>query len=190
MAKPLPRFLRDYKDLLKWADTCGVTVEIEDGKEEITSLPVALLVEIDGPKDSPYEGGRFKIRCEVGTTFPNKSPSVAFVTKIWHVNVEPSAGSVCLDVLNDRWTPAIRIQKIFEHYIPQLLQYPEATDPFNTMAAAMSAEDLEAYTKAYTLKYATTKENMTSIDLPTVPTGLSSRRVRRRIFGGPVSDLL
>ena len=43
-----------------------------------------------GPKDSNYEGGYFVLRFEFTNDYPVSSPSVAFVTKVWHPNVDHS----------------------------------------------------------------------------------------------------
>jgi ubiquitin-protein ligase len=85
-----------------------------------------------------------------------KPPALAFLTPIWHPNIEASCGSVCLDILKARWMPFIRLHDLFGTYLTQLLQYPEPDDPFNGQAAAMMADTAtyEDYTKRHTLKHA------------------------------------
>ncbi|KAL0837070.1 hypothetical protein Bca101_088960 [Brassica carinata] len=62
-------------------------------------------VTFHGPTDSLYEGGVWKIKVELPEAYPYKSLSVGFVNKIYHPNVDESYGAVCLDVINQTWSP-------------------------------------------------------------------------------------
>jgi len=64
---------------------------------------------------------------------------------------------VCLDVINQTWSPMYDLINIFEIFLPQLLLYPNPTDPLNPEAAQMQMKYEDKYKdkiKEYILKYA------------------------------------
>ena len=48
-----------------------------------------------GPDDTPWEGGTFKLLLEFSEDYPNKAPSVRFLTKMFHPNIY-NDGQICL----------------------------------------------------------------------------------------------
>lgn len=55
------------------------------------------------------------------------------------------SGSVCLDVINQTWSPMYDMLNIFEVFLPQLLRYPNPSDPLNGEAAALMMREPKAY---------------------------------------------
>ncbi|KAG2378805.1 hypothetical protein C9374_007953 [Naegleria lovaniensis] len=66
---------------------------------------------IDGPADSPYEGGIFKLKINFPVDYPFTSPKVHFVTPIYHPNVNTD-GKICLTILDKEWNPAVNISQV------------------------------------------------------------------------------
>lgn len=147
MSSPSKRREMDFMKLLM----SDYKVEtINDGMQEF-------YVEFHGPNDSLYQGGVWKVRVELPDAYPYKSPSIGFVTKIYHPNVDEMSGSVCLDVINQTWSPMFDLLNVFEVFLPQLLLYPNPSDPLNGEAAALMMRDRQAYelkVKEYCEKYA------------------------------------
>ncbi|KAF9915803.1 Ubiquitin-conjugating enzyme E2 8 [Lobosporangium transversale] len=102
-------------------------------------------VRFHGPTDTPFAGGVWKIHVELPDQYPYKSPSIGFMNKIFHPNIDEVSGSVCLDVINQTWSPMFDMINIFEVFLPQLLRYPNPTDPLNGEAAAMLMREPAGY---------------------------------------------
>ena len=90
------------------------------------TLPVASLqATIMGPSDSPFQGGVFFLNIHFPSDYPFKPPKVSFTTRIYHPNVN-SNGSICLDILNAQWSPALTISKGASPPVPS----PVCSGPF------------------------------------------------------------
>ena len=66
-------------------------------------------------------------------------------TRIYCLIIHHSSGSVCLDVINQTWSPMFDMINIFEVFLPQLLRYPNPTDPLNGEAAALLMREPKGY---------------------------------------------
>jgi ubiquitin-conjugating enzyme E2 D/E len=110
---------------------------------------------IMGPEGSPYEGGIFCLRIEFPTDYPFKPPKVTFITKIYHCNIN-SAGNICIDLLNEQWSPALTISKVLLS-ICSMMDDQNPNDPLVIDIANQYINDYVGFlenARLYTLKYA------------------------------------
>ena len=111
---------------------------------------------IIGPSNSPYSGGIFKLSVTFNEKYPFKPPKIKFKTKIYHPNIN-SNGSICLDILNTNWSPALTLIKVLLS-ISSLLTDPNPKDPLYKEAAKLYMKNRVEYNKKarlMTLQYAT-----------------------------------
>lgn len=83
---------------------------------------------IFGPKDSPYDGGVFLLLINFPENYPFKPPQITFQTKIFHPNISSNSGAICLDILQNNWSPALTLTKTLLS-ICSLLTDPNPDDP-------------------------------------------------------------
>jgi len=107
--------------------------------------PSDIYVVFHGPKDSPYHGGSWRVHVELPDGYPYKSPSIGFCNRLFHPNVDEMSGAVCLDVINQTWSPMFDLLNVFDVFLPQLLLYPNPADPLNGEAAALMLREPDRY---------------------------------------------
>ncbi len=156
-------------------------IKLIESQHEVTILGGLneFMVRFNGPKATPYDGGVWKVRVDLPDKYPFKSPSIGqpnsfsnallnaihnteyilgFLNRVFHPNIDEASGTVCLDVINQTWTPMYDLVNIFETFLPQLLTYPNPVDPLNGDAAALylhKPEEYKAKVREYVKKYAT-----------------------------------
>jgi len=129
------RLVRDY------AECKENSVEMIIDEKDITRLTCIIY----GPHDSDYEGGVFKLKVHFTDTYPFSAPDISFVTKMYHPNIGNS-GNICLDILKDKWSPALSFYKILLS-IQSLLTEPNPDSPLNGEAAKVYRENKKEYKK-------------------------------------------
>jgi len=111
-------------------------------------------VVVSGPQGSAYEGGVFKLELFLPEEYPMAAPKVRFMTKIYHPNID-KLGRICLDILKDKWSPALQIRTVLLS-IQALLSAPNPDDPLANDVAeqwkhneALALETAKAWTRLY-----------------------------------------
>ncbi|XP_053623356.1 ubiquitin-conjugating enzyme E2 S [Plodia interpunctella] len=116
----------------------GVKLVLRD--DDLTDV----VAHIDGPADTPYAGGVFRVRLVLGREFPAAPPRAFFLTRIFHPNVSPATGEVCVNTLKRDWRPELGL----EHALLALrclLIEPNAESALNAEAAALLRDKYDDY---------------------------------------------
>lgn len=88
---------------------------------------------INGPLDTVYTGHKYKLSLEFPNSYPYAPPVVKFLTPCFHPNVD-GCGSICLDILKDKWTALYDVRTILLS-IQSLLAEPNTQSPLNQQAS-------------------------------------------------------
>ena len=143
--KPSQRLINDYRELI----SC-----VEDSKSPICEIAGKEVVEfeiiLEGPDDSPYKDGRFRLLCKFGnpSRYPFFQPTIKFLTSIYHPNVSDT-GDICLDILKDQWSPSLSLERVLMS-IHSLLRDPNPDDPLNIEVSTIYRSDYKEYFKRAT----------------------------------------
>jgi ubiquitin-protein ligase len=91
---------------------------------------------IIGPEGTPYFGGFFFFEIIYPDDYPNKSPTIKFLTIDNNVRFNPNlyqCGKVCLSILGTwsgpSWTPVMNIRLVLDSIRSLLGQYPIQNEP-------------------------------------------------------------
>jgi ubiquitin-protein ligase len=149
-SKTAPRIKNEFNKLLN-TSVCNSTVLLED-EEDLYSW----IVIMQGPDDSPYEGGIFKISVKFPDNYPFKAPEVKFLTTVYHPNIKTDTGEICQDVFASSWAPTQRVEDILQKLVT-MLREPSTSSPLESDICDLYINDIDSFNakaKEYTLKYA------------------------------------
>jgi ubiquitin-conjugating enzyme E2 S len=112
----------------------------EDSFADLTSLSILLA----GPEGTPFAVGVFHLDLNIPTTYPQAPPTAHFRTKIFHPNVDPATGAVCVDTLKRDWKPELTLRDVLVT-ISCLLVCPNPASALNAEAGQLMEEDFKEY---------------------------------------------
>jgi len=98
-----------------------------------------------GPDETAWEGGVYPLRLTFSEQYPDKPPKVRFTTEVYHPNVYGD-GSLCLDIIQDKWSPIYSVSTILTS-IQSLLTDPNPASPANPEAAKLYENDRKSYNR-------------------------------------------
>ncbi|ADV19969.1 Ubiquitin-conjugating enzyme e2-17 kDa, putative [Cryptococcus gattii WM276] len=130
------RLIRDFKRL-----TSDAPIGIS-GSPNPDNIMVWNAV-IFGPPETPFEDGSFRLTLTFTDAYPNKPPTVRFISKMFHPNIYAN-GELCLDILQNRWSPTYDVAAILTS-VQSLLNDPNPASPANVDAAQLFKENLMEY---------------------------------------------
>eukprot|EP00457_Paulinella_chromatophora_P013351 gb/GEZN01013642.1/.p1 GENE.gb/GEZN01013642.1/~~gb/GEZN01013642.1/.p1 ORF type:complete len:190 (+),score=24.60 gb/GEZN01013642.1/:130-699(+) len=117
-------------------------------------------VMMEGPEDTPFEGGYFPASLTFPKEYPNKPPVMMFLTAgFFHPNVYKD-GKVCISILHEakedkfnkqekmeeKWRPILGVEAVLISVL-SMLGDPNLDSPANVDAAVMLKKDPTAYRK-------------------------------------------
>ncbi|GAA5935886.1 hypothetical protein JCM1841_005830 [Sporobolomyces salmonicolor] len=105
---------------------------------------------LEGAEGTPYEGHTYAISLRFPESYPFKSPTVRFESTCYHPNVDLH-GNICLDILKEKWSPALSVSTILVS-LQSLLGEPNNASPLNVEAAELW-DDTEAFKKELAKHY-------------------------------------
>uniref|UniRef100_A0A914ZD28 UBC core domain-containing protein n=1 Tax=Panagrolaimus superbus TaxID=310955 RepID=A0A914ZD28_9BILA len=111
----LPRRILKETQRLMEDPVPGISAVPDDGNARYFHVVIA------GPDGSPFQGGVFKLELFLPEEYPMAPP-------------KDKLGRICLDILKDKWSPALQIRTVLLS-IQALLSAPNPDDPLATDVA-------------------------------------------------------
>ncbi|KIW06652.1 uncharacterized protein PV09_02360 [Verruconis gallopava] len=104
----------------------------EDALADLSSLTILLA----GPEGTAFASGLYTLELKIPPTYPQAAPTAHFRTRIFHPNVDPSTGAVCVETLKRDWKPELTLRDVLLT-ISCLLVYPNPASALNAEAGRL-----------------------------------------------------
>ncbi|KAK5137382.1 hypothetical protein LTR08_008960 [Meristemomyces frigidus] len=110
--------------------------------DDLTELDIL----IAGPTHTPFAAGVFKLHLTIPTTYPAQPPTAHFRTPIFHPNVDPQTGAVCVETLKRDWDAKLTLKNVLL-VISCLLVQPNPDSALNMEAGSLIQDNYAAFTR-------------------------------------------
>lgn len=100
---------------------------------------------ISGPKDTPFYGGKFRVKLVLQNDYPASPPRGFFLTRIYHPNVATN-GDICVNTLKKDWKPEVTLGHIFQ-VIRCLLIIPFPESSLNDEAGKLFMDNYDDFAR-------------------------------------------
>ncbi|CDY65274.1 hypothetical protein Bca4012_072695 [Brassica carinata] len=124
--KAMQRIEKEFKDMTSKDSLYSIGYAYSDFNIDSNNL-FKWNAMIQGPEGTPYAGGMFSIDIKFPKNYPFTAPKFTFKTQIYHPNIN-SEGSICLNILKDKWSPPLTVEKVLLS-MTSLLVDPNPDDP-------------------------------------------------------------
>lgn len=136
-AKTLKRLNNELKAITEDNKIDGIEIIPSDDIKEFYA-------NINGPPNSPYQNGVFKLEIKIPDNYPLTPPNVKFVSKIFHPNIYTD-GKICVDILRkENWAPTLKISSVLLS-IQSLFTDPDPMSAANPEAGRLYRKDREKF---------------------------------------------
>ncbi|KAI7129193.1 hypothetical protein KC352_g31563, partial [Hortaea werneckii] len=110
--------------------------------DDLTVLDLLLA----GPTHTPFTTGVFKLHLSIPSSYPSQPPTAFFRTPIFHPNVDPQTGGVCVETLKRDWDVKLTLRDILV-VIGCLLIQPNPDSALNAEAGSLIQDDFQAFAR-------------------------------------------
>lgn len=162
MSIRMKRIADDYNQLKKMYKQ-GIIKQVKSYPESKKKSIEHLAVLLEGPKDTPYEKGKYKLEIKFGSNYPYSPPYVRLHTPIWHPNFWPKPTeykgkrNICLGLVDpdligtkQGWSPSKNVTAIVYSILAMFNideSYTNPHDVFNKNAAMEYLRDKNKFKK-------------------------------------------
>lgn len=133
----ISRLLGEIRDLVRNPPD-GIEY-VENDEQSVSEIHAI----ITGPEETPFIGGRFRMKLIISEDYPNSPPRGFFITKIFHPNIANN-GDICVNTLKRDWNSDVTLKHILQ-VIRCLLIVPFPESSLNDEAGKLFMDSYEEY---------------------------------------------